>query len=211
MNVRLLVFGVGSLGILVGTLAGLSASPVVAALIGTLTAVAVGFIGHTSGTADTDRGSDSTLASVGIFSIAAIVGVFCGIYIRTHDLLSPSPKSPKDMIAALTDAGIAPKVAQDLYIGQLIRNASAPSFPSVPSDKKSLGSSVLFEAGVGRDLSEYAPIFKGSNLNEMLRVFHRQGGNLATLADEIARGPAVESEKIAECRVLYDLTLEESH
>ncbi len=87
-----------SLGVLTGYLVGLSASPVVAAVVSALIAMAAGVtaLGGASNLLMKDddatgpRGRRHDYAAFA-FALAAVAGVTAGIWVRSHNLLSPAP------------------------------------------------------------------------------------------------------------------------
>ena len=82
-----------SLGLLIGFLAGLSTSPVTGALLGTLSAVFVAFLGLGLGKAEKVEAkgisAKAPILVVG-FSITCLLGVLTGLFFRAHQLASPS-------------------------------------------------------------------------------------------------------------------------
>jgi hypothetical protein len=92
----------GSLGLVIGTLAGLSASPVVGALLGTLSTGAMAFLTLRSETA-----TASNLTRIGAFGLACLFGSMSGVYLRANNILGLTPKR---FIAQLEAAGINPRI-----------------------------------------------------------------------------------------------------
>ena len=92
---------VGSLGLLIGLLVGLSTSPVVGTFVGTIAALAVTLLSAGLGTKSKDKDPISkkaneaqpvkfNYAAIVGFSLFCILGIISGIWLRTHDILSPS-------------------------------------------------------------------------------------------------------------------------
>ena len=93
---------IAALGLLLGILTGLSTSPVVGSLVGTLATVLVVSVNYLLKTHHDRRESAPPVDPrnqdlfplqgywLAVFCLSCIVGVFSGIWIRTHDLLSPS-------------------------------------------------------------------------------------------------------------------------
>lgn len=91
-----IVNGLG-VGLLLGLLLGLAVSPVVSGIIGTLSSLLVVLLGL----------NDKYLSIVkslriGSFGLFAVVGILLGIYIRTHDALSPTTT---DLMKEYTETG----------------------------------------------------------------------------------------------------------
>jgi hypothetical protein len=82
-----------AVGLLLGLVVGMSASPVVSGVIAALGAVLGGYVAQrgTEGAqpaADDRTGIDHPF--VLSLALACVVGIFAGLYLRTHDLFSPS-------------------------------------------------------------------------------------------------------------------------
>lgn len=91
-----IINGLG-VGLFLGLLLGLAVSPVVSGVIGTLSSLLVVLLGL----------NDKYLTIVkslriGFFGISAVVGILLGMYIRTHDALSPSTT---DLMKEYTETG----------------------------------------------------------------------------------------------------------
>ena len=80
------IFSGISLGILTGFIIGLSISQIAGIILGALTSLLAAFFGLKSG----DEGKTANLVIIGSFSIACLVSIFMGLYMRTHNFLSPS-------------------------------------------------------------------------------------------------------------------------
>src|SRR5438105_4710037 len=78
--------GGGGLGLLTGILVGMSSSPVVATVLGAISAALGGFLGFQKPDS-TSSSSDVRLGAFGVFCVAAI---FLGVYVRAHNLASPT-------------------------------------------------------------------------------------------------------------------------
>ncbi|WCT14712.1 hypothetical protein [Mucilaginibacter jinjuensis] len=118
MNKRTEIFSGSALGLLTGLIIGLSISQVVGIVLGALTSLLTLFFGLKP---DTPNSADNKLnySLIGIFSFSCFISIILGIYIRTHNLLSPTLKEKVNQwhqagysktqalnIAAFQEAGI---------------------------------------------------------------------------------------------------------
>ncbi|MCR9214790.1 MAG: hypothetical protein NXI13_13815 [Proteobacteria bacterium] len=93
-----------ALGALTGLLIGLSSSAVVGSVIGALTALLAGFFGLRELKSEDREQRPGYLLRIMSFAFACLLLVAGGLYLRTHDTLSPSPK---EQVQELTDAGFS--------------------------------------------------------------------------------------------------------
>lgn len=90
-----LIAGV-ALGALTGLLIGLSSSAVVGSVIGALTALLAGFFGLRELKSEDREQRPGYLYRIMAFAFACLLLVTGGLYLRTHDSLSPTPKEQVD-------------------------------------------------------------------------------------------------------------------
>lgn len=83
-------FGGTGIGLLFGVIMGTTTTPTVATMLGTLTAVLAGLLGLNN-----KHFNDAKAVRIGSFGFACVIGAYLGIYVRSHDLLSPSLESMK--------------------------------------------------------------------------------------------------------------------
>ncbi|MEM8489764.1 MAG: hypothetical protein AAF756_02980 [Pseudomonadota bacterium] len=103
------VFSSLGIGFLVGLLVGLSATPMVGLVVGAITALLASFLGLTTKDnpatpSETDAQKQRLILTgirSGTFAVACAVGVLAGMYIRTHDSLSPSLLERKQELLGL--------------------------------------------------------------------------------------------------------------
>lgn len=84
-NVQLALFGGGGIGLLFGVIMGTTTTPTIATLLGALTAVLGAILGLND-----NLFSDTKAARIGAFGVCCVVGAYLGLYVRSHNLLSPS-------------------------------------------------------------------------------------------------------------------------
>jgi hypothetical protein len=87
------------IGLLIGVLMGLAVSPTVGIIIGALASVLAVLLGLN----DAQFG-DAKGVRIGSFGFACVIGAFFGIFVRTHNLLSPSPR---DLLDSYVDLGFS--------------------------------------------------------------------------------------------------------
>ena len=148
--------GVGSLGLLIGLLVGLSASPVVGSLLGTLATLAVTLVGsglRLPGIRKTAEEAQAPPADgppaagwLMALCLCTIVGVLAGIWVRTHNALSPSLK---EQVQAYQQAGFTLPEAKEALMQRLV---AASETGTTPADL-----SALFANRQAYDLDEFNP------------------------------------------------------
>ena len=128
------IFSSVGIGLLIGILLGLSASPVVGLVVGSLTALLVSLIGaknpNKAGEPEpAERISQERLKLIGIragvFGLTCVVGIFTGIYMRTHNVLSPPEPTLKQLVAELTDIGFSAQEARELVVVRIVNTESS--------------------------------------------------------------------------------------
>ena len=117
------VFSSLGIGLLVGILLGLSSAPVVGLVVGSITALLASLLGFKLPVregADGSKADQLPQATVqiliglraGTFGFACVLGIFAGIYMRTHDLLSPPERGLEARYAELLAVGFGPEQAR---------------------------------------------------------------------------------------------------
>lgn len=119
------VFSSVGIGLLIGILLGLSTSPVVGLAVGSITALLASLLGlkipkknGEQATDDTTNREQQKLIGIraGFFGLTCVVGIFIGIYMRTHNVLSPPELTLKQQIAELTAIGFSAQEARELVV-----------------------------------------------------------------------------------------------
>ena len=122
------IFSSVGIGLLIGILLGLSASPVVGLVVGSVTALLASLIGTKNPNKSDEQLSDAAINQkqmkligirAGVFGLACIVGIFSGIYMRTHNVLSPPQPTLKQVVAELTDIGFSSQEARNIVFAKL--------------------------------------------------------------------------------------------
>lgn len=129
------VFSSLGLGLLVGFLVGLSATPMVGLVVGAITALLASFLGLrtkdnpevASETAVQQQRLILTGIRTGTFALACAVGVLSGMHVRTHNLMSPSLLEKKQELVAL---GFSPDEARLMVAEQKLQAGLSSNGPS---------------------------------------------------------------------------------
>ena len=115
------------LGLFIGLIIGLSISSIIGIVIAGMISLLASFFGLKEGTAN---GKTKT-EIISLFSAFAIIGVICGIYLRTHGSLSLSLKEKKEKWVA---AGFSEEQAKTIVLFEELRIIRDSSF--VPATKE---------------------------------------------------------------------------
>lgn len=164
--IALHVFSSVGIGLLVGFLLGLSASPVVGLVVGSITALLASLLGIQSpknegkshhSNAQTNHNGDlkrqlidcqkkselladalekSKLIALrsGIFGLTCVVGILAGIYMRTHNMLSPPAPTLKQQYEELKSLDFSPLEARNLLITHLAKDSQKSSKTATAKD-----------------------------------------------------------------------------
>jgi len=149
------LFAGAGTGLLLGLLLGLSASPVVGVVVGALAALLAALIGLRL-PARADAASEAASPAqrraghwrAAVFSLLCVLGLLAGLYIRTHDLLSPAPPSLRQRVDELSAIGFSATEARRIVV--LHRLDDAPLPPAAPAAAPSSKNSALFSAQAER-------------------------------------------------------------
>ena len=193
------LFAGTGLGLLVGVLVGLSASPVVSALIGALAAGMVTLLGFTRTTKEGDPPyAEGSVIRLGSFGVACAVAVLLGLYIRTHNWLSPSIS---DQVAEIQKAGYTAEEARKWVALRNIGTALAPTAASTADGKSAtaaaapIAGSVLF-SGANEGQCQYFDTSRYKDTQEHLYALRQMGGIYAEYANKIASMDATQQKAV---------------
>lgn len=146
------VFSGASIGLLLGLLVGLSTSPVVALVVGALAALLSAVVLPQAKGGAVDTTPTRQLAAAwrsGALGLAAIVGLTAGLWLRTHDALSPPRPTLAQQVAAVQAAGFGAEEARRLVASRefpAAHAALAPTGAAAAAATADHRSSVLFSA-----------------------------------------------------------------
>ena len=177
-------------GMLVGIAAGLSSAPVIAVVVGAISAGLLILLGlkksdppPAEATADSSSG-DHAVARIAAFGVVCTFALIGGVTIRAHDLLAPSAKSVEQ---TWKDAGFSDEQARQIALYQKVGLSFGKGdgkdgglVESRPGSAAS-ESSVLFATRSGSP----CPYFSRknyANTEDMLKAMELQGGDLQKFA-----------------------------
>ncbi len=198
-NLKLSVYGGAGIGLLFGVIMGTSVTPTVSIMFGTLTTLLAAILGL-----DDKYFSNTKAVRIGSFGFACVFGAYLGLFVRSHDLLSPSLMSLKEEYLALgfSEEQALNFISQKAF-GLLIqtKTTNEPSASEDPSQANSpvttqlvmantpvsqQHSSVLFSAPIelsGCDELEYTD--NSLPLDEVLNNFELTDGVWEELASAV--------------------------
>jgi alkylhydroperoxidase family enzyme len=206
------VFSSLGIGLLVGILLGLSSAPVVGLVVGSITALLASLLGFnlpTKERAENASGNQLPQAMVqmlialraGTFGFACVAGIFIGIYMRTHDVLSPPARGLEARYAELLAVGFDPEQARAL----LVSPSGAP--PAAGDSEPNTRQTVLFRidaencSQLGEDrfasLAAAAAYYRGRDLDWLADIAE---GLDAGLDDEAQKRRALAAVVNVACR-----------
>ena len=195
-------FGAGaSIGMLLGLIMGLSASPVVMTVLGALAAGLLGLLGVTAHSKSANHEAAST-GALRVFGFGLFCAVFLviGILWRTHNTLAPSLTAQEKELSASSSLTKA-EVHQILLLkafGLTPATGTKDSTALTPVPGKNVAAtsaSVLF-TGQG-DVCQVMRRDQYNSLSSYLGSLRDHGGEFSNLADAISRAPADDQEAIA--------------
>ncbi|MGH9454949.1 MAG: hypothetical protein ACRD2O_13355 [Terriglobia bacterium] len=188
--------GIG-IGSLIGLLIGLSIQSVAGTVLAALVALLAAFLGLThkfstsasKGTGEGETTSTGRSARIAAFGIACTVAVLCGVFIRTHDWLTPPIRQ---QVEQWKSAGFSDDVSRSLVIykqtGVLPQGMSAGK-PRIPQN-----ASVLF--AITPDDCRLFDRSAYSSLGEQLNSLRLRQGRFADFAEALSRVPAGNQESL---------------
>ena len=80
----------------------------------------------------------------GSFGLACVLGIFVGIYMRTHNVLSPTEPTLEVQFNELTQIGFSPKEARNLLVIKKFNTKSTTEKSADSSPTAAWGKTVLF-------------------------------------------------------------------
>lgn len=92
LNLVLALFSGSGIGLLIGVLMGISVTPTVAVIIGALASGLAVLLGLND-----QHFNNAKAVRLGGFGFACVLGIYCGLYARTHQMLSPTAAPPPSL------------------------------------------------------------------------------------------------------------------
>lgn len=159
--------GIG-LGLLIGTIIGLSIAQVTGIILGALTSLLAAFFGLRS-SKDGETGNQIT---IGTFSLTCVFSIFFGLFIRTHNLLTPSLENQiNEYKIAHFDTSEIKKIILFKELG-LVPAGQSYSKDAIQTNRNS----VLMTADQ-KSLYLCGEVNESSGLAEIKKAFDNSGGN----------------------------------
>lgn len=197
------LFAGAGLGLLVGVLVGLSSSPVVSVVVGALAAGMVTLLGFTRPAKEGEPAyKEGSVARLGSFGVACTAAVLLGLFVRTHNWLSPSIA---EQVAEVRKAGYTEDEARRWVA---LRNIGTA--PGSENEKSKSGGgngavagSVLFAGGNSGEC-QYFDTNRYKDVPEHLYALRQQGGTYAEYADKISTLDSSHQKTVLDSlRILY--------
>lgn len=172
-----------SIGLMLGLLMGLSASPVVALVVGAIAALlgTVMLPPPKVSTHDAMASRQKTAAwRSAALSLATIAGVGAGIWLRTHDALAPPRPTLKQQVEEAVAAGFSAEEARKLVAAREFGTSAPSQQPSDPSTAN-IRHSILF--GMDSDTCERINPSNFESITVAAAAYEAKGlGSLARVA-----------------------------
>jgi hypothetical protein len=197
-------FAGGAIGLLVGVAAGLSSAPVIAVVVGAISAGLLILLGLKRGDAAAEHAaahnaSGAMMARVAAFGIVCTLALVGGVMARAYDVLSPSAIKLAEGWKA---AGFAPDPARDIALYQKVGltfskiDGKAGELVAHRESAAGTQSSSLFAASS----TSVCPYFDPNNYgttDDMLHAMKLQGGGLEKFANAVEKlAPAQRDEVV---------------
>jgi hypothetical protein len=168
------IFAGFSMGALIGVIIGLSIAQVTGIVLGAFTSLLAAFFGLK----EDGRSEPGNRMIIGTFCISCLLSIFLGLYVRTHDLLSPSIPSEVDAYAK-TGLFNRQEMKQIILYKEL---GIVSKDVKVDNKKNSYQSSVLMS---GSDGTLHLCIPPGSSLDDVKNAFIQSGPSFSEIANKI--------------------------
>jgi hypothetical protein len=201
----------GAFGLLLGTLIGLSASPVVGTVVTALAALLGALLGLRRAVVPAGAVAPAMVTHQGAvigFGLLCVVGILGGLFIRANGLLSPSVETRVHRWQA---AGYTPDEARqivaklELGSGAAGGQAKAPAQaqPQAAGDKRegnATAQSVLFSDSDVSDCEWLSVNF--ASLDAAMQAFQHAGGEWARMAQTVQRQGGSSAEQLRRLQAL---------
>lgn len=168
-----------SLGALIGLLIGLSVNEVVGSVVAGLVALLTTFFGLQSGTSKTFATTPGRITS---FSVAALLALLAGIYMRTNDTLVPDVTRSAE---AWQKVGFQPEIAAELVAFERLGVAPERWLTSDAAIEASIKRSTVLFASVGAASCDRLGGRRYDDSHAIEEAISVEGGAWAKLADSL--------------------------
>ena len=119
VSLKFAAYGGAGIGLLFGVIMGTSTTPTVATVLGALTAMLAAILGLND-----SLFNNAKAVRIGSFGFACVLGAYLGMFVRSHNLLSPSPEALK---AQYVNLGLSEEQAVQLVIYKEFGFAEPPA------------------------------------------------------------------------------------
>jgi hypothetical protein len=191
-----------SIGMLLGIVMGLSASPVVSTVLGALAAGLLGLLGITARSGKNGNDEGPTTGALRIFGFGLFCAIFLviGILLRTHDTLAPSLATQEQDLSSSRLLS-KPEVHQILLLKAFgltqpnDKNGSGALTPVAGKNVSATSAAVLFASSA--EMCQVMRRDQYDNLSSYLGSLQDHGGEYANLANAISHASSADQEQIA--------------
>ena len=205
------VFSSVGIGLLIGTLLGLSSAPVVGLVVGSVTALLASLLGISLPKKDGPPESEETVARkftligvrAGCFGLSCVVGILGGIYLRTHNVLSPAEPGLPERFAELTSIGFTPGEARQILVDGATERSGGPE--DAPSVRDTILFSISSEACEKMAIDRFASLSAAADYYEQMKQ-----EELARVTRNIDREIEAQSDKLMAVRAVLEVLCEDS-
>ena len=138
------IFSGAGVGLLLGMLLGLSSSPVVSLVVGALAALLASLVGiRVPGKEPAEAPTETVSVAqkraaafrAGVFGLSCLLGLLGGIYLRTHNALSPIQPSLKQQVDELVSVGFSAVEARRIAVLHSLTQARPRARPGFGCDQ----------------------------------------------------------------------------
>jgi hypothetical protein len=169
--------GIGT-GALLGLLLGLSASPVVAVVVGGLVTAAAAYWNLSAPRADASGSQAMRALAAGILCVGCIAGLLGGLWLRARDVFGVSPAQQVERWKA---AGYLPSEARALAAYQATGLVSS-GYVAAPGEQRSPARSTALFSGASESCDQVRPDDYADAAN-LRAAFVKAGGRWRAMAD----------------------------
>jgi len=181
------LFSGAGLGLMLGLLLGLSSAPVVAVVVGAIAALLGSIVLPQMQTKPSPDAAEEQRTAIdlraGALGLACVLGILCGLWLRTHDALSPKTPTLKEKLEQWKSLGFSPEESRVLVArGEGFGPSGAAS--SAPPAART----ILFGDRTTR--CEQLSAERYSNVDAAARAYEAMGEpTLARIAHSLSRLP----------------------
>lgn len=197
------IFSSVGIGLLIGILLGLSSSPVVGMVVGAVAALLTSLIGRIPPKQDQDQAGAEAFSlhqqkliniRAGFFGLTCVLGIFAGLYMRTHSVLSPPEPTLKERLEELTGLGFSGPEARALLFPPLAKPGSAEENTPTATPSSPIHKTVLFS--IDAKLCEQLAANNFDTFAAAIGYYrHRNLQHLEKIAEKLDRDIAEEEKK----------------